>query len=37
MADLKGKIGQVPTGAVVFTEAYPLWTRMVEDLKKIKA
>jgi len=36
MADLKGKIGQIPTGAVVFTEAYPLWTRMLEDLKKDK-
>jgi len=37
MADLKGKIGQIPTGAVVFSEAYPLWVRMVEDLKKEKA
>jgi LAS superfamily LD-carboxypeptidase LdcB len=36
MADIKGKIGQTPTGAVLFTEAYPLWARMLEDLKKDK-
>lgn len=37
MADLKGKIGQIATGAVVLNEAYPFWQRMVDDLKKDKA
>lgn len=37
MADLKGKVGQIATGAVVLNEAYPLWQRMVDDLKKDKA